>query len=106
MNLHDFQDFRSSSQRKNLEDRGIEPQRVLEEAKVLAEKQRKVKDQLFFFGIPGLPGWDSVTHQGIYRGEHFRNLWHKTPIVPAVKWLMVFLFLLLFDYSKKIYNKL
>eukprot|EP00434_Breviolum_minutum_P001829 symbB.v1.2.001620.t1/scaffold80.1/size342472/7 len=37
---------KSSSQRKNLEDRGIEPQRVLEEAKVLAEKQRKVKEEV------------------------------------------------------------
>ena len=34
---------RSSWQRKHLEEQGIAPQRVLEEAQNLAEKQRKVK---------------------------------------------------------------
>ena len=35
---------RSSWQRKHLEEQGIAPQRVLEEARHLAEKQRKVKE--------------------------------------------------------------
>lgn len=60
---------RSSWQRKHLEEQGIAPQRVLEEARHLAEKQRKVKehrDGRWHWGNNGETSWFSRIFQEIH----------------------------------------